>query len=285
MRDRGLSSSDFDPAQFKRSEASGFGSIAARYAAAANARRAIDDALLETAGIGPHERVLDLAAGPGVLSRLLACRRGSGRGIVACDLAPAMLWIGTQWARREKVAAVAWVAADAERLCFPAASFDAVVCGLAFMLFPDATAALREAARVLRPGGTLTLSVWGDAAAAPLVACALATIKRILPPPKASRPSIFRFGDPEILRAQLLAGGFCHAEITPVTLHSRFRDAAAYWQSFLDLAGGAAAPISRLPAALQARLVQGVADELMPYCGGDGISMASTALVATARRA
>jgi SAM-dependent methyltransferase len=84
------------------------------------------------------------------------------------------------------------------------------------MFFPDEHAALREMRRVLRPDGRLALSVWGAASEVPLVEAALACMRRLLPPPKVARPSIFRFGDPASWIAVSPAPTFATATSGPV---------------------------------------------------------------------
>jgi SAM-dependent methyltransferase len=63
-------------------------------------------------------------------------------------------------AKLQGVAGVAWQPADATKLPFPGEVFDAVVCQFGLMFFPDKAAGLREALRVLKPGGRFLVSVW-----------------------------------------------------------------------------------------------------------------------------
>ena len=99
--------------------------------------------------LGPQSRVLDVACGTGTSAFFLAERFGCE--IVGVDY-------GTQHIGRAKGEALArglagrvrFEQADAERLPFEAASFDAVVCECAFCTFPDKSRAAREFARVLR---------------------------------------------------------------------------------------------------------------------------------------
>jgi SAM-dependent methyltransferase len=115
-----------------------------------------DDAARRVASRAPL-RILELAAGTGVVTRALAKALPAAASIVATDLNDGMLGearsIGT-------VRPVTWRQADAMRLPFDDASFDAVVCQFGAMFFPDKAAAFREARRVLVPGGTFAFSVW-----------------------------------------------------------------------------------------------------------------------------
>jgi SAM-dependent methyltransferase len=102
-------------------------------------------------------RVLEIAAGTGVVTRAMAAALPAGTTIVATDLNPPML----DRASRIPIArGVEWRQADAMRLPFADASFDAIVCQFGAMFFPDRASAYAEARRVLAPGGTLLFNVW-----------------------------------------------------------------------------------------------------------------------------
>ncbi|MBL8485938.1 MAG: methyltransferase domain-containing protein [Rhodocyclaceae bacterium] len=263
---------NFDARRMKRLERDGYNLIGRRYAAAAGPRADLLRAVLDAARLGPGQRVLDVAAGPGLLASA-ALDRAPDAWIVATDLAEAQLACCPGLPR---------AAADAERLPFADGSFDRALCGLGLMFFPDPEKAVAEIRRVLAPGGLLALSVWGIRERTPLVACALDCLARVLPPPKVARPSIFRFGEAAAL-ARALAG-FAPPEVRPVPLVVEFPDAAAYWQAFLDLAGGATGSLARLPADRQNALAAEVARELAPFATPAGYRLQSEVLVAVAVR-
>ncbi|MDM0103564.1 methyltransferase domain-containing protein [Variovorax sp. J22R24] len=102
-------------------------------------------------------RVLETAAGTGVVTRALARALPAHVELVATDLNQPMLdraaAVGTQ-------RPVTWQQADALQLPYADASFDLVVCQFGVMFFPDKVRAFSEARRVLRPGGTLLFNVW-----------------------------------------------------------------------------------------------------------------------------
>ena len=102
-------------------------------------------------------RVLEIAAGTGVVTRELAVTLSAATSIVATDLNQPMLdhaaAIGT-------ARTVEWRQADAMKLPFADEAFDVVVCQFGVMFFPDKAVAMAEARRVLRPGGTFVFNVW-----------------------------------------------------------------------------------------------------------------------------
>lgn len=117
-------------------------------------RRALDAALDLACG-GPGDRVLDVATGTGALLRRLAHSEVAPREVTGLDASPPMLAL----ARRRLPPDWRLLAGDAERLPFPARSFDLVTaCYLLHLLEPTERAAVtRELARVLRPGGRAVL--------------------------------------------------------------------------------------------------------------------------------
>ncbi len=108
--------------------------------------------LVDSLGIGPGSRVLDVASGTGKLTRSLVA---TGATCVAAEPSASM-----RASFAQVVPDVAQVGADAVRLPFASGSFDAVTVAQAFHWFAT-TEALAEFARVLRPGGGLAL-IWNE---------------------------------------------------------------------------------------------------------------------------
>ncbi|WP_298599717.1 class I SAM-dependent methyltransferase [Zoogloea sp.] len=274
----------FDARRFKALERSGFNRIAARYADGAPLRASLQAALLEAAALAPGEQVLDLAAGPGLLARDAARQVLPDGWVLASDIAEGMLAEGQRRAAAEGLPDLLAAACDAEHLAFGSGTFDVALIGLGLFIFPEPGKALAELRRVLRPGGRLALSVWGPREAVPLIARAQDCIARLLPAPKVARPSVFRLGEADALAALLGEAGFTDVHLTPHRLSCRFDSADAYWQAFLDLAGGAAEALARLPEATQAQLRAAVATDLDAHRDGSGYRFDSTLLIASARR-
>ena len=102
-------------------------------------------------------RVLELAAGTGVVTRSLASVLPESVSIVATDLNQSMLDLASSIGTRRPVE---WRQADAMQLPFPDGSFNAVVCQFGVMFFPEKSRAFSEARRVLRRGGVFIFNVW-----------------------------------------------------------------------------------------------------------------------------
>jgi ubiquinone/menaquinone biosynthesis C-methylase UbiE len=117
-------------------------------------------------------RVLELAAGTGVLTRELLASPDAP-SVTATDLNQAMVQVGRAYA-----ADATWSAADAASLPFAAGGFDVVACQFGVMFFPDRAAAYREAARVLTGDGRFVFSAWAAIDEHDFAAAMMAGIER-----------------------------------------------------------------------------------------------------------
>jgi O-methyltransferase / aklanonic acid methyltransferase len=118
--------------------------------------------LLTLAGARPGMRVLDVACGAGAVLVEAAHRVGPTGVTVGVDLAEPMAAAAARRLRRLGRARGAVAVMDAERLGLRDASFDLACCASAIYLLGDQAAAVRAWRRVLRPGGTLAVSEFGD---------------------------------------------------------------------------------------------------------------------------
>jgi arsenite methyltransferase len=110
----------------------------------------------ERLGLVDGETVLDLACGPGTLTRRLARAVGRDGLVIAADLSVPML---TRAARSTPYSCVDFARMDAMDLPLRDGTVDAVSCSLCLHLVPDLGTALDEMARVLRPGGPVAIAV------------------------------------------------------------------------------------------------------------------------------
>jgi len=166
-------------------------------------------------------RVLEVAAGTGVVTRVLASELPKTAAIVATDLNQNMLDQAAAVGTRR---GVEWRTADAMRLPFPDRAFDAVVCQFSVMFFPDKPRAFSESLRVLDPGGVFIFNVWDrieENEFADTVTTALASIFPADPPRFMARTPHGYF-DREVIEEDLARGGFGKpARIETVAKRSR----------------------------------------------------------------
>jgi SAM-dependent methyltransferase len=152
-------------------------------------------------------RVLETAAGTGVVTRELANALPIHVELVASDLNQPMLDRAAAVGTRRPVK---WQQADATQLPFDDASFDIVVCQFGVMFFPDKARAFSEARRVLRPGGMLLFNVWDrieENEFADIVTAALADLFAADPPLFMVRIPHGYF-DPKVISGDLAKAGF-----------------------------------------------------------------------------
>jgi SAM-dependent methyltransferase len=170
--------------------------------------RVLGDVLLDRAGVGDGQRVLDVATGTGEPGLRAAQRVGSGR-VIGLDLSAEMLETAEQRAREQGVANFETRVGDACALPFAQGSFDAVICRFGVMLVPDPELAVREMVRVLTPGGRLALAVWGPPEENTWISTIMhpAAVILGLPGPAPDSPWMFRHARPGSLLALLQAAG------------------------------------------------------------------------------
>jgi ubiquinone/menaquinone biosynthesis C-methylase UbiE len=179
-------------------------------------------------------RVLEIAAGTGVVTRALASRLPTTTTIVATDLnAPMLDHAKTRIERNDRIE---WKTADAQELPFEDETFDAVACQFGAMFFPDKERAFKEARRVLRPGGRYFFSVWDRISANEFADVVTQALGGMFPddPPRFLARTPHGHYDVDRLREQLRTAGFVDVSADAVEARSKAasaRDAAvAYVQ-------------------------------------------------------
>ena len=116
--------------------------------------------MLDVAEVRTGSRVLDVAAGTGDQTIMTAQRVGPTGYVLATDISASMLKLAADTAREAGFTNVQTRVMDAENIDLDADSFDAVVCQLGLMLFPDPAKVLRAMRRVVRPGGKVAALVF-----------------------------------------------------------------------------------------------------------------------------
>lgn len=152
--------------------------------------------LVEAAGIGAGDRVLDVGAGSGNASLPAAAL---GARVVASDLTPELLEAGRRQAE-ERGLTLEWREADAEALPFDDGSFDVVMSSVGVMFAPHHQASADELVRVCRDGGTIALLNWTPSG---FIGQVFAAMKGFVPPPPPGVQPPPLWGDEDHVRGLL----------------------------------------------------------------------------------
>jgi SAM-dependent methyltransferase len=181
--------------------------------------------LVRRLGVRPVSRVLEIAAGTGVVTRAMAAGLPGSVSIVATDLNQAMLDRASEVGTAR---AVAWRQADAMQLPFPDGAFDAVVCQFGVMFFPDKARAFSEARRVLQPGGLFLFNVWDRLEENDFADAVSTGVESIFPsdPPRFLARIPYGYHDAGAIQRDLASGGFAAPPET-FTVEARSRAASA----------------------------------------------------------
>jgi ubiquinone/menaquinone biosynthesis C-methylase UbiE len=250
----------FDPVAYKDKMRTEWGAAAAGWhrwyevAESEEGGRRHSAKLVELAGIGPGDAVLDVAGGYGEPSLAAARAVGPSGRVVCTDLSGEMLAFGQGRAAAAGLANVEFVEADAERLDFAEGSFDAVLSRAGLMFLPDVPGTLRRLRAFLKPGGRLAASVWGRPPAVPMTALIPVIFAELnLPPPPPGRPGMFALADPDRLAALVAGAGF--RDVATGTLQVVFAtDSPEQFTEFIRDVAPIAALVDGQPPEVQARV-------------------------------
>ena len=169
----------------------------------------------------PLTRVLEIAAGTGVVTRALTTVLPESVSIVATDLNQSMLDQAAAVGTRRPVE---WRQADAMQLPFPDAGFDAVVCQFGAMFFPEKSKAFAQARRVLRPGGVFIFNVWDRIEENEFADTVITALESVFPqdPPRFLARTPHGYYERQNIARDLADGGFMALpQISTVAARSR----------------------------------------------------------------
>jgi SAM-dependent methyltransferase len=166
-------------------------------------------------------RVLEIAAGTGVVTRKLASVLPESVSIVATDLNQPMLDLALAVGTARPVE---WRQADAMQLPFQDGTFDAVICQFGVMFFPEKAKAFAEARRVLRPGGVFVFNAWDRIEENEFADTVTTALASLFPrdPPRFMARTPHGYHDQRIIERDLANGGFVSSpRIDTVAARSR----------------------------------------------------------------
>ena len=183
-------------------------------------------ALLAAADVGLGDRVLDVATGTGEAALLAQVAVGDSGLVVGTDISPAMLAAASHHLAAASFLAVA---SDGQALPFPANSFDAVLCQLGLMFFPNPLWGLTEFRRVLRRDRRAAICVISAPDRAPMWGIFADELCRQLPGQSEMLHKSFRLADAARLEHLFIEAGFRDISVVPETREGTVASFDEYW--------------------------------------------------------
>jgi SAM-dependent methyltransferase len=271
-----MSGVEIDPDAFRGFERAAHSRIADSYNErfAAVTDRAIAP-LLDAAKVAAGTRLLDVACGPGRLTRAAA---GRGAAATGCDLAPAMVELA-----RKRNPGIPFDEASAEALPYADRTFDAVVCAFGMGHFAEPERVAADFARVLRPAGTVALSWWEGFARNRINGVFHETLGRLkvsAPGLLPQGPPIDRFSDREAFEGFLRDAGFGDVRTTPVTFNHALRDVVDLWNLAMGSFARASSLIRAQSEDMQRNIRAAVSEAAQQYMQDGGLHIPVAFLVA-----
>ena len=248
----------------------------------------VTEALIEDANITEAETVLDVAGGAGEPSLTIAEVVGPTGSVTYTDAVQEMVAAAESEAQSRGLTNVTFKQCSAQSLPFESQSFDAVVCRLGAMFFPDPLAALREMLRVTKREGVISLAVWGKSELNPFSYAITEVVSRYFAvqaeaDPKA--PGAFRFAEPGSL-ARILA------EAAAVDINERvlqFKIAAPisleqFWELRSETSGTLREKLATLPTSEAELLATEAKQAVSGFFSNSGMSIPAQMIIVTAHK-
>jgi ubiquinone/menaquinone biosynthesis C-methylase UbiE len=247
----------------------------------------ITRAIIEDAQIASGQSVLDVAGGTGEPSLTIAEVVGPAGRVTYTDAVAEMVAAAEQEARRRGLSNIEFHQCPADSLPFKVNSFEATVCRLGVMLFPDPLAALREMLRVTKPGGVLSLAVWHGPESNPFFRLPLEVLARYLdsPPADPNAPGAFRFAQPGALARWLEQAGATEIGERLLKFHIQAPvSLEAFWPMRAETSDTLRVKLARLSAEQLQRVAQEVQQIVREFFPNDQMSFPAQAIVVTGRK-
>ena len=267
-----------DPRAFRQESRGRWSRVAGGWASQADWLRAVTMPvatwMVDAVSPQPGQTVLELAAGPGDTGFLAAELVKPGGELICSDFSPDMLTVAQERARALGIDNVRFKQIDAEaEIDLPAASIDAVLCRMGFMLMADPASALRETRRVLRPGGRLALAVWTAAEENEWMSLpAITLMKRgLVERPEQGAPGPMAWAEPGTIESFLEPAGFGDIVVDTVEFGLDFDSFEDYWRYTGDMSGQMSTALAGLRSAQERDdLRDAVRDAVADHIGADG---------------
>jgi SAM-dependent methyltransferase len=239
--------------------------------------------LVELAGVGSGDRVLDAACGTGIVARHAAARTGPTGRVVGVDINEDMLRVAASAAAAVRPP-IEWRHGDVATLPFADGTFDVACCEQALQFFPDPVRALAEMHRVLGAGGRVALSVCRAIRYAPTyVALADALERHVGSEAGAIMRSPFAGWDAQQVHALLAAAGFTGARVLIDVCGLRYPSCEEFVRREAS-SSPLADSVRALPRERRDALVRDVGEAIADHLDDNGVLCPLEVYVVVARR-
>jgi ubiquinone/menaquinone biosynthesis C-methylase UbiE len=245
-------------------------------------------ALIEDADINEWETVLDVAGGSGEPSLTIAEIVGPAGSVTYTDVVPEMVTAAESEARRRGLTNVMFKQCPADALPFEDRSFDAVVCRLGAMFFPDPLVALREMLRVTKREGVVALAVWAKGELNPfsyVITDVLARHFGADAPADSNAPGAFRFAEPSSLARILMDAGAVDVKERPLKFHIAAPiSVGEFWEMRAETSGTLREKLATLSGAQVDLIAQEVQAAVREFFPNDQMSFPAQMIIVTGKR-
>jgi SAM-dependent methyltransferase len=233
-------------------------------------------ALLDDAGVHAGSHVLDVATGAGYMAAAALKRSADPLGI---DFSAAQINLA-----RSRHPGIRFEQADAESLPFESETFDAVVSAFGICHLPNPDLFIREALRILKPGGRVAFSVWDIPERAIGIGAVYAAIRECgsmdvgLPP----GPNFFLFSNPEYSSKTLRDAGFASPTVHQVPQTWRITEPDRLFDMFAESSVRAGATLRAQSHSSQEAIRKALREKVSEYKYGNHFEIPMPAVIATA---
>ena len=222
--------------------------------------------------------MLDVATGPGYVA---AAAAGRGAEVSGIDFAEAAVAVA-----RQQYPDIAFQTASAEELPFPGSHFDVVLMNFGLLHLARPERALAEAHRVLRSGGRIAFTVWGDPQVCTgfkIILDAIAAHGR-MDVPLPDGPPFFRFSDSSESKRALVEVGFRKPEMQVIDTKWAMQHADTLYETFLHGAVRTGALLQAQSPEAQAAIRQAARDGVMAFSDVGSILLPMAAVLSSAKK-
>ena len=243
---------------------------------------AATEMMLDLGGVQVGSRVLDVAAGSGESTLMVARRIGPTGYALAADVSANMLNAAAEAARTAGVTNIETRVMNAENIELDADSFDVVICRIALMLFPNPAKALGEMHRVVKPGGKVAVMVYSGLEKNPYHEIFQEAVRRMgnIPWPAPGEPWMFALGAPGVLEGLYREAGFQNVSVHAAPIPRGFPSAAAAVGNMKKAtAGDIGELMNRLKEADRDRAWAEIAEQFKRFEGPNGFEAPGEVLI------